>query len=100
VALKLEPGWDLKRRTYEERALSHLYFASQTSLPQLIASAGGTAAGQSWRRPLGPDRDELPAVAAADPTLDLGEDAPMARSPGRAIALQVIPYSDSNGGGL
>ncbi len=95
VALKLEPGWDLKRRTYEERALSHLYFASPAPLDQLIARSGG---GQTFRRP--PGRAELPDVATAMPRLDQGDDSLDPGRSGRAIALQVIPYSEANGGGL
>lgn len=95
VALKLEPGWDLKRRTYEERALSHLYFASPAPLEQLIARAGGV---QMFQRP--PGRAELPNVAAARPMLDQADDSLDLGRSGRAIALQVIPYSETNGGGL
>ena len=39
VKLKLEPGWQLERRAYQGRTLSHLYFANSASLNQLIAKA-------------------------------------------------------------
>ena len=97
VALKLEPGWDLKRRTYEARPLSHLYFASPAPLAQLIARAGNA---QPFRRPLGPGQAGLPGLPPADPMLERGDDSMGSGRSGRAIALQVIPYTESNGGGL
>jgi len=93
VALSLEPGWDLKRRTYGERTLSHLYFASPTPLEQLIASAGGSP---TWRRPLAPGRPQPPALSPAG---GRGEDGMAMGSSGRAVALQVIPYSGSGESG-
>ncbi|MCP9899616.1 DUF3747 domain-containing protein [Cyanobium sp. Cruz CV13-4-11] len=95
VSLTLEPGWDLKRRTYEQRSLSHLYFASPAPLEQLIARAGGA---QTFRRP--PGRAELPGIAASLPLLDQRDDSSGSERSGRAIALQVIPYTEANGGGL
>ena len=92
VALSLEPGWDLKRRTYEERTLSHLYFASPTPLEQLIASAGGSP---TWRRPLAPGRPQPPALSPAG---GRGEDGMAMGSSGRAIALPVIPYTGTGSG--
>jgi hypothetical protein len=96
VALKLDPGWDLQRRTYEQRALTHLYFASPAPLEQLIARAGGS---QTTRRPLGSGQAELPGIAA-DPMLGQGDDSMGSGRSGRAIALQVIPYSEANTGEL
>ncbi len=94
VALRLEQGWDLKRRTYGERALSHLYFASPTPLNQLIASAGGAPV---WRRPLGPGRAEPPALST-EPSASQADDIMAMGSSGRAVALQVIPYGGSGNG--
>lgn len=37
VKLELEPGWELERRAYKGRKLSHLYFANSESLNQLMA---------------------------------------------------------------
>lgn len=96
VALKLEPGWDLQRRTYEQRALTHLYFASPAPLEQLIARAGGS---QTFQRPLGTGRAELPEIDP-EPMLGQGDDSLGSGRSGRAIALQVIPYSEANPGGL
>ena len=93
VALSLEPGWDLKRRTYGERTLSHLYFASPTPLEQLIASAGGSP---TWRRPLAPVQAQPPALSPAG---SRGEDGMAMGGSGRAVALQVIPYSGSGESG-
>ena len=39
VKLKLEPGWQLERRAYQGRTLSHVYFANSASLNQLTAKA-------------------------------------------------------------
>jgi hypothetical protein len=89
VAMKLEPGWELKRRTYEERALSHLYFSSPTSLEQLIAKAGGA---QPYR-PAGVLRAGAPALPEAE--AEKGDDDVMAiERRERAIALQVIPFNE------
>jgi hypothetical protein len=92
VALKLEPGWELKRRTYEERALSHLYFSSPTPLQQLIAKAGGN-------QPSPPSRSTLtlPAPGLAEAEAERGQDEFMpSESSERVIALQVIPFNESS----
>jgi len=68
VALKLEPGWQLERRMYGERSLSHVYFANPQPLDGLIAQA---------------ERNQARPVATYGST-----------RPGNGpIALQVIPYS-------
>ena len=67
VALKLEPGWQLERRMYGERSLSHVYFANPQPLDGLIA--------QAERNP-------------ARPVATYGSSRP-GNGP---IALQVIPY--------
>ena len=67
VALKLEPGWQLERRMYGERSLSHVYFANPQPLDGLIAQA---------------ERNQARPVATYGNT-----------RPGNGpIALQVIPY--------
>jgi hypothetical protein len=109
VSLRLEPGWELKRRTYGGRSLSHLYFASPTSLEQLIARAGG---GEPYRppaiasgrndpyRPLASGRSEtLGLVAATGRTDSRGDDGMGVGDSSRAIALQVIPFTDVSGEG-
>jgi hypothetical protein len=40
VALRLAPGWELQRRSYQGQALNHLYFAHPSSAEQLVAAAG------------------------------------------------------------
>ena len=65
VALKLEPGWQLERRMYGERSLSHVYFDNPKPLDGLIAQAER--------------RQDRPAVAMS--------------STNGPIALQVIPYA-------
>ena len=67
VALKLEPGWQLERRMYGERSLSHVYFANPQPLDGLIAQA---------------ERNQ------ARPVATYGSSRP-GNGP---IALQVIPY--------
>ena len=67
VALKLEPGWQLERRMYGERSLSHVYFANPQPLDGLISQA---------------ERNQARPVATYGST-----------RPGNGpIALQVIPY--------
>ena len=67
VALKLEPGWQLERRMYGNRSLSHVYFANPQPLDGLIAQA---------------ERNQARPVATYGST-----------RPGNGpIALQVIPY--------
>lgn len=91
VALTLEPGWQLQRRTYGSQTLSHVYFANPAPLEQLLAAAqdqprpiAGVAP-----RPLQPAQRPLQAAIPAPPSLP----------PSRAlegsgpIALQVIPFS-------
>ncbi len=92
VALKLEPGWELQRRTYEERALSHLYFASPTPLEQLIARAGGT---QTYRpsAALRPGSQAQPA-ADLENVEKVDSDFMATTNPGRVVALQVIPFDE------
>ena len=67
VALKLEPGWQLERRMYGDRSLSHVYFANPQPLDGLIAQA---------------ERNQ------ARPVATYGSSRP-GNGP---IALQVIPY--------
>jgi hypothetical protein len=44
VALTLEPGWDLQRRSFNAQTLNHVYFANPIPLPLLLASANGSLA--------------------------------------------------------
>jgi len=84
VAIQLDPGWELQRRSYGNQTLNHLYFANATTLGQLIVQAEGN------RRP--------PTTMArlASPGLEGGSGSDLGRVaiPGRAIALQVIPFRE------
>jgi len=71
VELKLEPGWQLERRMYGERTLSHVYFANSTPMAALIAQANGSGRETPTLRPL-----EAPSTG-----LNAGP-----------ISLQVIPF--------
>ena len=84
VAIQLDPGWELQRRSYGSQTLNHLYFANATSLGQLIVQAEGNRRPPTTMARLGGRRlePELPS------STDLGRVA----IPGRAIALQVIPF--------
>jgi hypothetical protein len=84
VALQLEPGWLLQRRTYQGQGLSHLYFANAETLPGLLARLQPAAApAPAGRFPL---RGPVPPALAALP-------APgMLALPGRPIPLPVIPF--------
>ncbi|MFM8526488.1 MAG: DUF3747 domain-containing protein [Cyanobacteriota bacterium] len=88
VALKLEPGWQLQRRTYGSQTLSQVYFANPQPLEQLLAAASGQEERQpltpAARRPIGPARPQGP------PSLPTG---PVSETSGGPVALQVIPYS-------
>lgn len=91
VALALEPGWQLKRRTYAERALTHLYFASEAPLEQLIAR-GQRAESADRRSPTfaGPPPLDMAASLSA---LGTGRDGMISQPAGRVVALPVIPFS-------
>jgi hypothetical protein len=51
VAIQLDPGWELQRRSFGEQSLNHLYFANPSPLRQLIAQAGSGQPTQPSRRP-------------------------------------------------
>ncbi len=91
VALQLDPGWILRRRTYENRPLSHLYLASDTPLDQLIAKAGGS---QPYRPMVPTGFDSAPASVASGAPRPREDDPMASGGSGRAIALQVIPFSE------
>jgi hypothetical protein len=84
VALKLEPGWDLQRRTFGVQALSHVYFANAAPLPQLLAIASANA--QPAPRTRGAITSLRPPVSP--PSL-------LAQGMGQGpIRLPVIPFRD------
>ncbi|MFM7392827.1 MAG: DUF3747 domain-containing protein [Cyanobium sp.] len=137
VALQLEPGWDLQRRSYGSQTLNHLYFASASSLRDLQvrsapeglsappppdsppslerALAAVPPAGRSLRmeRAAYPPRAER--MSRLDQALNstssdrrqtreissppwsavpTDSQPPLASTPGRAVALQVIPFQE------
>jgi len=136
VALQLEPGWELQRRSYGSQTLNHLYFASASPMAELLAASapGGLTAppppssppsleralaavspARSVRmdRVSGPPRAERPsrldqALSGAGSGRRQGREissppwstpptdteAPLATAPGRAVALQVIPFQE------
>ena len=82
VALQLEPGWELQRRLYGQKALSHVYFANATPLARLLASNA-----QAPGYPAAGAASSLPPPHASLPGSQGG------RSGGEGpIALQVIPF--------
>ena len=100
VALQLDPGWELQRRSFGNQALSHIYFANNNSLPQLIAQASGQrlkppplpqelAASSLLPRRTLRNRDARSSVVGAG-----GERMPLLAEPGRTIALQVVPFKE------
>jgi hypothetical protein len=84
VPLQLEPGWELRRRTFGERSLNHVYFSNVQPLDNLIAAARG-------RSPLegegvaGSGRSMLPA--APPPLLATGSEPQPVSPPWRDAPL-------------
>ena len=91
VALTLEPGWQLQRRTYGSQTLSHVYFANAAPLEQLLAAAQGQPDPRTVMtpRPLQAPLRPLQATIPTPPSL------PPSRGPEGSgpIALQVIPFN-------
>ena len=55
VPIRLEPGWELQRRSYGAQVLNHLYFSNRGSARELLAQAGSS--------PSGPSSPRLPVAA-------------------------------------
>ena len=104
VAIELESGWSLERRTYGRQTLNHVYFANATPLPQLIALArsGGTG-GSGIGIGSGNGNALVPGLALTNlrgirnrglspATGAQADSGPI--EPGRTIALQVIPFQE------
>jgi hypothetical protein len=116
VPLQLEPGWELRRRSYGSQSLNHLYFAHGASARELLersaAAPGSTQRLTATRRP-------FPVLLAPPPPPPLAtpittrtrssawrrqapSPAPEAEAAtpsllpqqGRTIALQVIPFQE------
>jgi hypothetical protein len=108
VALRLAPGWELQRRTYQGQRLNHLYFANRASAEQLVAAAGNSAPPtRNARLALPPPPPPPPAPTAWSARNERRSDwrrptatspvpmrQPMATGEGRVVALQVIPYRE------
>ena len=77
VLIRLDSGWQLRRRVYRGRTLNHVYFANPTPVNQLLAQAGTSSRSAGFAR-LG-----LPAPPQ-QPGSGPGSNRP--------IRLEVIPY--------
>ena len=78
VKLKLEPGWQLERRAYQGRTLSHVYFANNESLNQLRAKASKR-----------PSRSVRMSAVARAPRAPKSPSSYAGKGP---IPLEVIPF--------
>jgi hypothetical protein len=98
VAIQLDPGWELQRRSFGRQALNHLYFANASSLRQLIAQADGAVEPPPLAAlPPSPPRRGPSRLLPPRPLASANEPAPAAVSPfppGRTIALQVLPIQE------
>ena len=84
VKLKLEPGWNLERRAYQGRTLSHVYFAHADSTETLLARAGERPTTLTFKSP-GLRAPQPPkATQWASRRTHQNSDGP--------IRLQVIPF--------
>ncbi|QEY32802.1 DUF3747 domain-containing protein [Synechococcus sp. RSCCF101] len=84
VQLELEPEWALERRSYQGKALGHLYFAHDEALPVLLSRASGS-------RPGGATGLAAPGPVQLTSGLRTTRLSGAARRSG-PIALEVIPY--------
>jgi hypothetical protein len=118
VSLKLEPGWELRRRMFGERSLNHVYFANSQSLADLNAAFRGRPPVEDPAPmvelpvippPLVPSRSRgqrplRPLQAGRMPTTPepeigaIGTEPPMEGVGSGVVALQVIPYEERLGG--
>lgn len=101
VPLRLEPGWQLERRSYEGQLLSHLYLSNSEALPLLLAKAGGGRLTQLGLPPLLPPIAGNPGAGGrtraglrplAQPSGGGAQESTATLS--EVIALQVIPYRE------
>jgi hypothetical protein len=98
VRLELNDDWQLERRAYKGRTLSHIYFANPDPVQLLLAKAIRQSRGSSLAR-LGPPK--APSMPPPLPTTTSRGSSFFAsrRSKGQRVAsagpipLQVIPYS-------
>ena len=99
VRLKLNDDWQLERRVYQGRTLSHLYFSNPDPIQLLMARAIRQARGSSMAK-LGPSRaPSMPPPIAPTPKTSRGSSLASRLSSIQRVAsagpipLQVIPYS-------
>lgn len=99
VALELQAGWGLERRSYEGRLLSHIYLSNREPLPLLLARARSSE--PQLAAPTTPppapvaSRSERPRFTSPRP-LAMASDAATGTDsrPGEVVALQVVPFRD------
>ena len=98
VRLKLNDDWELERRAYQGRTLSHLYFANPDPIQLLMARAIRQARGSSMAK-LDPTRaPSMPPPIPPSPKTSRGSSLASRLSSVQRIAsagpipLQVIPY--------
>ena len=98
VRLKLNDDWQLERRAYQGRTLSHLYFANPDPIQLLMARAIRQARGSSMAK-LGPSRaPSMPPPIPPSPKTSRGSSLASRLSSVQRVAsagpipLQVIPY--------
>jgi hypothetical protein len=129
VAIQLDPGWELQRRSYGRQQLNHLYFANATPIGELLArnagppslmappppgappavqarllerpsARGGRVSSRLDEALSGPGLTRTPVSESRPGTWSTARPGQQAASdaslppPGRAVALQVIPFSD------
>ena len=100
VRLKLNDDWQLERRAYQGRTLSHLYFANPDPIQLLMARAIRQARGSSMAK-LGPSRaPSMPPPIPPSPKTSRGSSLASRLSSVQRVAsagpipLQVIPYKN------
>jgi len=82
VKLSMEPGWNLERRAYRGRTLSHVYFAHQDPTSRLLAKARNGETPGSFHGMGLPSAPTTPRLASRGSNLaGMGP-----------IRLEVIPY--------
>lgn len=107
VPLTLEPGWALKRRTYQGRGLSHLYFANDENLTALMARLRPAPPPIEVATPAAPARGDQRTATLLSRRGNLGSTTEQGGGnrfgvladrgpllPGRPVPLPVIPFSD------
>ena len=96
VRLNLNDDWQLERRAYQGRTLSHLYFSNPDPVQLLMARAIREARGSSMAK-LGPSKapsmpPPIPNTSRSSYLASRSSSAQRVASTG-PIPLQVIPYS-------